>query len=196
MPRLRNVGDREAKKTATRTALADAALRLFTARGYDNVTMTEVAAEVGVSRRTAFRYFPTKDDLLMQHPAEWLAAFNESVDANQEPELFDRLRTASHAVAARIEANPTPVRQLFALAFAHPSIAGRYAVSSREWVDRITAEIRGELGDEALAPMLGAVVMGVISTVCETWAISEQPMVPLLDQGLDLISPLFAATTT
>ncbi|WP_033337717.1 TetR/AcrR family transcriptional regulator [Catenuloplanes japonicus] len=54
---------REAKKAATRTAIADAALGLFLERGFDRVTVAEVARVAGVSVNTAFNYFPTKEDL-------------------------------------------------------------------------------------------------------------------------------------
>jgi AcrR family transcriptional regulator len=54
---------RETKKAATRAAIADAALGLFLARGFDRVTVAEVADAAGVSVNTAFNYFPTKEDL-------------------------------------------------------------------------------------------------------------------------------------
>ncbi|WP_264675838.1 TetR/AcrR family transcriptional regulator [Dactylosporangium fulvum] len=54
---------RAEKKAATRTALADAALGLFLERGFDRVTVAEVAEAARVSVNTAFNYFPTKEDL-------------------------------------------------------------------------------------------------------------------------------------
>jgi AcrR family transcriptional regulator len=187
------VGERELKKQRTRRSLADAAVRLFTEHGYDNVTMAQVAATAGVSRRTAFRYFPSKDDLVMEYSAEWFDVFDEFVDCHPGLPLEERLRIASHAVAAHIEANPDPVRQLFELAYAHPALAGRYAVSSAQWIDRISAEIQLDKVDNTDARMLAAAVMGIINSVCETWATTDQPMTPLLDRGLDLIAAALQA---
>lgn len=48
----------------TRNALLDAALNLFSANGYDDTTTDEIAAAAGVSPRTYFRYFPTKESVL------------------------------------------------------------------------------------------------------------------------------------
>lgn len=183
------MGVREQNKAHTRTTLANVAVRLFTERGYDNVTMADVADEAGVSRRTAFRYFPSKDDLVMYHPAEWLAVFDKSLEAHHDRPLVDRLSMAADAVADRIEENPVAVRQLFGLAFVHPSLAGRYAVSSRLWIERITVDIHRDVANEDDARMLAAALMGVINTVGETWAASEQPMRPLLERGLQLITP-------
>lgn len=64
------MGLREQKKHQTRTALADAALALFTEHGFEQVTVAEVAAAAGVSVNTAFNYFPTKEDLFFDRQLE------------------------------------------------------------------------------------------------------------------------------
>lgn len=61
---------REEKKAATRTAIADAALGLFLARGFDRVTVAEVAEVARVSVNTVFNYFPRKEDLFFDRREE------------------------------------------------------------------------------------------------------------------------------
>ncbi|WP_221323057.1 TetR/AcrR family transcriptional regulator [Actinoplanes sp. L3-i22] len=60
------VSRRDRKKAATRQALADAALRLFTERGYDNVTVKEVAEAADVALSTLFKHFPAKEALVFE----------------------------------------------------------------------------------------------------------------------------------
>jgi AcrR family transcriptional regulator len=61
---------RERKKAATRQALADAALRLFLERGYDGVTVREVADAADVSATTLLNHFPSKEALVFDEEAD------------------------------------------------------------------------------------------------------------------------------
>ena len=60
----RATGLRERKKRETRDELARAGLELFAERGYDETTLAEIAEAAGVSTRTIFAYFPSKEDIL------------------------------------------------------------------------------------------------------------------------------------
>jgi AcrR family transcriptional regulator len=57
-------GLRERKKRETREALTRTALELFAERGYDETTLAEIAEAAGISTRTIFAYFPSKEDIL------------------------------------------------------------------------------------------------------------------------------------
>lgn len=64
------VGRRERKKAATRRALADAALNLFIERGYDAVTLHEIAEAADVSTTTLLKHFPSKEALVFDEEAD------------------------------------------------------------------------------------------------------------------------------
>lgn len=63
-------GRRERKKAQTRQALSDAAVRLFTERGFDNVGVREVAEAADVSLSTLFKHFPSKEALVFDLDAD------------------------------------------------------------------------------------------------------------------------------
>jgi AcrR family transcriptional regulator len=64
------VGLRERKKARTRETIAATAIRMFLEAGFDQVSITDIAREAEVSRRTLFSYFPTKEDLVLQRFAD------------------------------------------------------------------------------------------------------------------------------
>jgi AcrR family transcriptional regulator len=72
-------GLRERKKRQTREAIADAALRLFQERGFEAVTVADVARAADVSEKTVFNHFATKEDLVFHRGAERRAELVEAV---------------------------------------------------------------------------------------------------------------------
>jgi AcrR family transcriptional regulator len=73
------VGLREAKKLATRQQIAGVAMRLFVQRGFDHVTVAEVAQAAGVSEKTVFNYFPSKEDIFFDEVPERLAMISDGI---------------------------------------------------------------------------------------------------------------------
>ena len=73
------MGLRETKKQQTRQQIAAQAMRLFVTRGFDHVTVAEVAEAAGISQKTVFNYFPTKEDLFFDEVPEREAALVEAI---------------------------------------------------------------------------------------------------------------------
>lgn len=82
-------GLRDSKKAATRLMISNIATGLFVERGFENVSIDEIASAAGVSRKTVFNYFPRKEDLVF----------------DREDEARDLVR---QALAARGEQPPVP----------------------------------------------------------------------------------------
>lgn len=70
-------GLREQKKRLARDALAKAALELFSEKGFEHTTVDEIAARAGISRRSFFRYFTSKEEAAFPKQNERLAQFRE-----------------------------------------------------------------------------------------------------------------------
>lgn len=185
------MGVREDNRIQTRRALADAAMALFFEHGYADVTMADIAGAAGVSRRTAFRYFPSKDDLVMEYPNDWMTVFNDFVATNAELGIFERLRLAAHAVIHHIEDDSEAIKQAFLLAFSHPSLAAKYAASSQVWIERVASEIEpsaeANRSDLVRARIIASAYMGMINVVCEIWAETGEPMTPMVDESFAMI---------
>jgi AcrR family transcriptional regulator len=68
-----NAGLRERKKRRTRQQISDVATSLFVVRGFDRVKVSEIAAIVGVSEKTVYNYFPTKESLVFDRADDGVA---------------------------------------------------------------------------------------------------------------------------
>ncbi|MEY9871950.1 AcrR family transcriptional regulator [Streptacidiphilus sp. MAP12-33] len=100
-------GRREQNKRRTHEALIEAAGRLFQERGYEATTVRDIAAAAGVGERTFFRYFPSKESLVLQQVRDLVPLLAAEIRDRPaaEPPLV-ALREALLEVAQRNGANP------------------------------------------------------------------------------------------
>jgi AcrR family transcriptional regulator len=92
---------RDHQKRTTREALRSAALRLFGEQGFQETTIEDIAAAVGVSKRTFFLHFASKDEVLLGHVGEQLEVLRGKLASTPgELGIFER---AGHAVRALAE---------------------------------------------------------------------------------------------
>ena len=157
-------GRRERKKAATRQALDDAALRLFLERGFDGVTVTEIADAADVSVATLFKHFPSKEALLFDRDADLEAALVAAVRERAEGvPVLDAL----HAfVVARFEraALPDPELARFRALVARTPTLGDY--TARMWgrhAEALSAAIADDLGLAAPPPVVRALAHLVVA---------------------------------
>jgi AcrR family transcriptional regulator len=74
-----DLGRRQRKKQRTRDALIEAAMELFAAKGYDRTAVHEITDAVDVSERTFFRYFASKEDLVLSFARDGMTAFAQAL---------------------------------------------------------------------------------------------------------------------
>jgi len=158
------VGLRERKKQQTRELIADTAHRLFADRGFDAVTVAQIARAANVSEVTVFNYFPTKEDLFfggMQFFEEKLLdAVRTRAPGESVLEAFRRPVLAGFPVLADEER----IRSIVAarsLISASPSLEAH----EREIVARYTRLLAEQLAEEAGTKPGDVEVMGVASAL-------------------------------
>lgn len=82
------MGLRETKKLATRQEIADAAMRLFVIRGFDHVTVADVAEAARVSEKTVYNYFPSKEDLFFDEVPARAQAIADAIAGRAKGDTF------------------------------------------------------------------------------------------------------------
>ena len=97
-------GLRERKRRQTRQRIADVGLELFIANGYDATTLDEIACAAGISRRTFFYYFKSKDEILLAHLGGYADALKAAVLETPSAAMpLDIARDAMLKLVARIQ---------------------------------------------------------------------------------------------
>lgn len=101
------MGLRELKKQQMRQRIAEAAWRMFGERGFDRVTVVDIAREAGVSEATVFNYFPGKEDLFYSRLESFGERLVEAVRSREPGEsalaAFRRQLLVSGGLLARVE---------------------------------------------------------------------------------------------
>jgi AcrR family transcriptional regulator len=143
----RREGLRERNRKRTATDLETAAVRLFADKGYDAVTIDDIAAEAGVSRRTFFRYFATKEDALFSDNAERIAELQEALGARPPDEpVLTALRHALLSMAGDYEEERERIFQRAKIIRTAPGLMGKALANQRLWEEAICDLVARRMG--------------------------------------------------
>ena len=167
---IERTGLRARKKARTRDAIADAAISLFLAHGFDQVSVTAIATMAEVSKPTLFRYFPTKEDLVLQRFADHQGEAARVVQ-DRGPGVSPIVALHRHFQAGLDRYEPVTglndhpaVVAFHRLVFTTASLAGRltrYLLEDEE-------ALAGALGPDIAARLLAAQVLAVQRVLART----------------------------
>jgi AcrR family transcriptional regulator len=151
------LGLRERKKERTRRLIADTAWRLFADRGFEQVTVAEVARQAEVAVATVFNYFPTKEDLFFFRLEAFGAYLVDAVAtrAAGEPVLvaFRRHLLGSGGLLAQVEAGDLQalerLRTVSRVIAASPALQVREQQAFARTADALAARLAAETGAPA-----------------------------------------------
>jgi AcrR family transcriptional regulator len=136
------VGLRDAHKARTRSALREAALKLFAERGFEATTAEEVAAKAAVSVRTFFRYFPSKESVLFLGERPWSESFTDLF--RQQPNSPGDLEALCAALVALTSQLPRSRQSLLMyqrILATSPTLRGREQDQQRESAAKVAEAI-------------------------------------------------------
>lgn len=165
------------KKEKTRHHLAEAAAQLFYQRGYDATTIDDIVAAVDVSPRTFFRYFPTKEDLVVALGQTSMGSFLDALAARPatEPLLTSVERAIENSLAMSWR-DTARVRSFLALLAETPVLRARWLSESDRNRGLLAAVIADRTdGDPSGTRNLliaGAIILAM-NTALQVWADQE-----------------------
>src|SRR5215471_4690374 len=138
------MGLRESKKLQTRQAIAATGMRLFVTRGFDHVTVGEIARETGVSEKTVFNYSPTKEDIFFDEVPERLEALTDAVRTREPGQSLVETMHRLHAKQTNRLASPG-FAQFSRTIAESPALQAKETEVMAQFSDHLAATIQEEL---------------------------------------------------
>jgi len=186
LPRRSAAGRPEATSHA---AIEQAAFRLFAERGFDATTLDAIAAEVGVGRRTLFRYYASKNDIPWGQFDRTLDGFRAILDAMPSGmPLHEAVHRGVLAFNEFPEDAQPPHRERMRLILETPTLQAHSVLRYGEWRAVIAEYVARRLGMEpdALVPRtVGHVSLAIALSAYEQWLASPgASLAELLDASL------------
>jgi AcrR family transcriptional regulator len=183
-------GVRAIKKERTRTELAQKALALFLERGFHETTVDEIATAVDVSKRTFFRYFPTKESVVFVHNGDRVAKFREALAPDGNATAWDLVRRAILEMAREFEENHVQLATQRALIDRTPALLAYERELDRQWEDAIAEALLDGATDASSrrrARVLAGATMGATRGALQQW-FEAAPGGDLVARGLETLA--------
>jgi AcrR family transcriptional regulator len=198
-------GLRERTRRAVRAEITQAAEQLFLRQGYEATTIEDIATESGMSPRSVYRYFPSKDELLVGRFAGATEALVKALQSRPDTEpAWVSLRAAFEPLVEHADGqhDRASARRVHRAIFSTPMLMGRYlqqlhvaelaardVLSTRPHVKRFLEEEAGS--DAALLAVVGA-AFGCLVAAQETWSVRDDTLSfsAALDHAMAAVAPV------
>jgi AcrR family transcriptional regulator len=187
-------GLRERKKARTRAELTEAALRQFTQRGFDETTIDDIVDACEVSPRTFFRYFDSKEDVVIGFYDDLGDELIELVgDRPADEPPFEAARRALESFAGVYQERRARVCEVSRLAYATPPIRARLLDKHARWENGLTRVLARRMGvDHDIDPhprLVAAVTLAAFSTAVKAWVAEggRGELAPLVSANLQAV---------
>ncbi len=169
---MTETGHRERKKQATRRRIAEVAKELFFRRGFDHVTIAEVAEAAEVSRMTVFNYFPRKEDLFLdQHAYQLLDLEQALVERPAGESAVGAVRRYQQRLLERqheLSGTADGIAGCWEVISASPALMGRLHEQGLELEALLTRVLAAETGDPERSRLVAGQLAAAMAAVFET----------------------------
>ncbi|MFF2313025.1 TetR family transcriptional regulator [Streptomyces albidoflavus] len=186
---------RERTRAAMRAEVSDVAFRLFAERGFEKTTVEQIAAAAGLSRTTFFRYFGTKEELVLGKIVEFGRQIADALAARPaEEQPWDALRRAFDVIAEPQTGEPGPPMDMIRLLSDACALMTRNWEKTQGWQSMLAPEISRRLGgpDPAIdmrANALAAAAISCLDAATDAWTAGggTASMADLVDQAMGIL---------
>jgi AcrR family transcriptional regulator len=181
-----------------RYEIASAAIKLFSKQGLDNTTVDDIAADAGVSPRTFFRHFETKEQAAFPDHDERIEELRQRLSAHRSS--LAPLRVVielSRQSAHQFLEDPDLYRPRIQLVRANPALRDRERLIDQKYEDVVADYLRAELADDPAAGLksrvIAAAIVAAVNHTNDEWA-SDQSVDAelLLADALQFVEDAFA----
>jgi AcrR family transcriptional regulator len=187
------LGLRERKKLKTRRAIRAAAFGRFAEQGYEATTVDQIAADADVSPSTFFRYFPTKEDLVITDDYDPIMEAALRARPLGEPMLESMRQAMVQPLRAVLADERDDMLLRMRLLQANPAVRARSLVElnrSRDMLLQIFAERTGRPATDLALRVQITALLACSAEAVEYWAErnGEDDLIQLLEQALDAVA--------
>ncbi|MYW89564.1 TetR family transcriptional regulator [Amycolatopsis rubida] len=161
----------ERKRRQARARIIEAAQELFHERGFDGVSVGDIAERAEVGRTTFFRHFVDKQEVVFAKEQELLEAIDATAQADGIPaarnatEAVEQLRPVLLAVCSQAAADPAGYTRHFQLVEQHPELRARDAVKMQQFADKLGDLLIDRGSDEAIARFAAQIAIACYQAV-------------------------------
>lgn len=171
-PGTPKIGLRERKKIQTRQAIRRAAYRLFDEQGYDATPVDQIAEAADVSPSTVFRYFPTKEDIVLTDEYDTVLGTGLRARPADEPMVESMRQVTIEALHRIAAADRAELVQRIRLIREVPAIRGRTAENTARdaaMISAVLAERSGRPADDLELRVISSAILAALQEAMLSW---------------------------
>ncbi|MFE2148028.1 TetR/AcrR family transcriptional regulator [Streptomyces sp. NPDC059456] len=162
-------------RQAVVASIYDTAMRLFAEQGYEATTIAQIAKEAGISQRSLFRYFGTKEDIVCGEQEELGELLRATVEAQPAAATAWEALRAGFVVLMDAHGEPGQLLEITTMIFDTPSLRSRYTQKRLRWQEMVLPAVAARMGagegpiPEVRAAAVVATVFACVDAATEAW---------------------------